>query len=108
MARTSLRNLLQPRPLPRAPHNRPKMTDTDLRELARAMRERYRWSTDPKDFQLAGVRAQLEGVDMVIQAPTGAGKTAIAAGPHLWPTSAGKTTIMVSPLLSLEEEMVSR
>ncbi|KAI0723618.1 P-loop containing nucleoside triphosphate hydrolase protein [Earliella scabrosa] len=43
---------------------------------------------------------------MIIQAPTGSGKTAVAAGPHVWPTSAGKTTLMVCPLLSLETEMV--
>ncbi|OSD06262.1 P-loop containing nucleoside triphosphate hydrolase protein [Trametes coccinea BRFM310] len=71
------------------------------------MREQFRWSEDPHHFQLEGVGAQLEGVDMIIQAPTGAGKTAIAAGPHMWPKSSGTVTIMVCPLLALEEEMVS-
>ncbi|KAI0763973.1 P-loop containing nucleoside triphosphate hydrolase protein [Trametes elegans] len=70
------------------------------------MRDAYGWDEHPKAFQLAGVKAQLEGMDLVIQASTGAGKTAIAAGPHLWPSSKGKTTIMVCPLLSLEDEMV--
>ncbi|TCD65949.1 hypothetical protein EIP91_001979 [Steccherinum ochraceum] len=70
------------------------------------MREKYQWDSEPRGFQMAGVQAQLEGVDMIIQAATGSGKTAIAAGPHLFSTSKGKITIMVSPLLALEEEMV--
>ncbi|KAI0732447.1 P-loop containing nucleoside triphosphate hydrolase protein [Fomitopsis betulina] len=39
-------------------------------------------------------------------APTGSGKTAIAAGVHLWPDGEQKVTIVVSPLLALEDEMV--
>lgn len=70
------------------------------------MREVFHWDNDPKDFQLAAVQAQIEGVDMIVQAPTGSGKTALAAGPHVWPGNEGKFTIMVCPLLSLEEEMV--
>lgn len=70
------------------------------------MQETYCWDAPPRSHQLDGVRAQLEGVDAIIQAPTGSGKTAIAAGPHLWPGNEHKVTIMVSPLLSLEEEMV--
>lgn len=70
------------------------------------MRSAYKWDTDPKDFQLAAVKAQIEGVDMIVQAPTGSGKTALAAGPHLWPGNEKKFTLMVCPLLSLEEEMV--
>ncbi|THH15238.1 hypothetical protein EUX98_g9497 [Antrodiella citrinella] len=86
--------------------NRPKLSEEELKTLARNMRETYGWDDNPREFQLAAVQAQLEGTDMIIQAPTGSGKTAIAAGPHLWPTSKGKITIMVSPLLALEEEMV--
>ena len=70
------------------------------------MKDRFKWDEYPRFFQLQGTQAQLEGCDMIIQAATGSGKTAIAAGPHVWPTSAGKTTIMVCPLLALEEEMV--
>lgn len=70
------------------------------------MREAFKWDSDPKDFQLEGVKAQLEGQDIIIQAPTGSGKTALAAGPHVWPGNEKKFTIMVCPLLSLEEEMV--
>ncbi|KAI0071881.1 P-loop containing nucleoside triphosphate hydrolase protein, partial [Panus rudis PR-1116 ss-1] len=64
------------------------------------------WDNEPHYFQLEGTRAQLEGTDMIIQAPTGCGKTAVAAGPHVWPSSKGKITIVISPLLALEEEMV--
>ena len=72
------------------------------------MREKYGWDSAPKDFQLAAVQAQIEGVDMIVQAPTGSGKTALAAGPHLWFGKEKRFTLMVCPLLSLEEEMVRR
>ena len=49
---------------------------------------------------------QLEGVNAIIHASTGAGKMAIAAGPHLHSFASGKCTIMVEPLLQLQEEMV--
>ncbi len=83
-----------------------KLSDKDLEDLASRMRIAYGWDEPPRAFQLAGVQAQLEGRDVVIQAPTGAGKTAITAGPYLWPSSHGKITIMVSPLMVLEDEMV--
>ncbi|KAI0675802.1 P-loop containing nucleoside triphosphate hydrolase protein [Trametes maxima] len=86
--------------------NRPRLTAEEVKLLAQKMREAFGWDADPKDFQLEAVQAQLEGVDMIVQAPTGAGKTALAAGPHVWSGSEGKFTIMVCPLLSLEEEMV--
>lgn len=68
------------------------------------MQVQYRWNAPAKKFQLIGVKAQLEGVDSVIQAPTGAGKTAIVAGPHLWKSNV--ITVMIVPLLQLEDEMV--
>ncbi|KAI0651872.1 P-loop containing nucleoside triphosphate hydrolase protein, partial [Trametes meyenii] len=89
------------------PHSpRSRLSAEDVSLLAGKMREAFKWDADPKDFQLEAVRAQLEGVDMIVQAPTGAGKTALAAGPHVWPGNEGKFTIMVCPLLSLEAEMV--
>ncbi|OJT02275.1 hypothetical protein TRAPUB_7191 [Trametes pubescens] len=88
------------------PSPRPKLTSDDVNKLAAQMRASFKWDSDPKDFQLAAVKAQLEGVDMIVQAPTGSGKTALAAGPHLWPGNEKKFTLMVCPLLSLEEEMV--
>ena len=92
--------------VPRTYIPRPRLTGEDIRTLATKMRLAYRWEFDPQLFQLEAVKAQLEGVDMIVQAPTGAGKTAIAAGPHVWPGSVKRFTIMVCPLLLLEEEMV--
>ncbi len=86
--------------------NKVKLSDTDVIDLANLMKTAYGWTNSPHSFQLAGVKAQLEKTNMIIQAPTGAGKTAIAAGPHLWPSSKGKMTIMVSPHMALEDEMV--
>ncbi len=85
---------------------RPRLTEEQLQFLANKMQERFKWDAKPKDFQLEAVKSQIEGVDMIVQAPTGSGKTALAAGPHLWPGNEGKFTLMVCPLLSLEEEMV--
>ncbi|KAI0350724.1 P-loop containing nucleoside triphosphate hydrolase protein, partial [Trametes cingulata] len=96
-----------PRPNSRHAYTpRPRLTPEDVRTLAAKMREVFKWDSDPRDFQLEGVRAQIEGQDIIIQAPTGAGKTALAAGPHVWPGNEKKFTLMVCPLLSLEEEMV--
>ncbi|KAH9901535.1 P-loop containing nucleoside triphosphate hydrolase protein [Cubamyces lactineus] len=86
---------------------RSKLTEEQIQWLSNEMRTRFKWSEEPRFFQLEGVKAQLEGTDIIIQAPTGAGKTALAAGPHLWPGCKGKVTIMVCPLLALQEEMVT-
>ncbi|KAI0690245.1 P-loop containing nucleoside triphosphate hydrolase protein, partial [Cerioporus squamosus] len=85
---------------------RPRLSEEDVHQLAAAMQKAYKWDAPPKDFQLKAVQAQIEGVDIIVQAPTGSGKTALAAGPHVWPGNEGKFTLMVCPLLSLEEEMV--
>ena len=84
------------------------LSPEDVKELATKMRTEYRWSKDPRPHQMHGTRAQLEGRDAVIQAPTGSGKTAIIAGPYVWRTTRGKLTIVVSPLTALQEEMVSQ
>lgn len=64
------------------------------------------WKAGAKPFQLACMGAQVLGRDVLLHAATGAGKTGIAAGPHLLPSSKGKVTLVVSPLLSLHEEQV--
>jgi superfamily II DNA/RNA helicase len=66
-----------------------------------------------RPFQLEGVCAQFEGRDLLIQAPTGSGKTHAAGVPH-WilqdsrvnPDQIRQVTIMVCPLISLAENMV--
>ncbi|CAA7267795.1 unnamed protein product [Cyclocybe aegerita] len=52
------------------------------------------------------INAQLEMRDVLIHVGTGTGKTAIAAGPHVHPSAKGKVSIMVSPLITLHDEMV--
>ncbi|KAI0072890.1 P-loop containing nucleoside triphosphate hydrolase protein [Panus rudis PR-1116 ss-1] len=86
---------------------RPKLTDEDVSKLGHALKNTCGWETDPRPFQLTGIKAQIEGTDTIIQASTGAGKTAIAAGPHFHESSRGKCTIMVEPLIQLQEEMVT-
>ncbi|OJT07078.1 ATP-dependent DNA helicase Q5 [Trametes pubescens] len=103
MARTAVPSRLRPQQSS-APQRRPKLSHDDLELLAKKMRETYGWNTDPKPFQLAGVQAQLEGVDMIIQASTGAGKTAIAAGPHLMSTSIDD--VMIQRILSSTYQIV--
>ncbi|PIL34433.1 hypothetical protein GSI_03208 [Ganoderma sinense ZZ0214-1] len=87
-----------------APKPRPRLSEEDTRKLTALLTEKFK--VEPKDFQVAAIKAQIEGVDMIVQAPTGAGKTMLAAGPHIWPGNENKFTIMTCPLLSLEEEMV--
>ncbi|KAJ7753252.1 P-loop containing nucleoside triphosphate hydrolase protein [Mycena metata] len=66
-----------------------------------------KWTNGAKPFQLECMGAQKLGKEVLLHAATGAGKTGIAAGPHLLPSSKGKVTLMVSPLLSLHDEQVS-
>lgn len=89
---------------PTAPEPRPRLNEEDTQQLTTVIREKFK--IEPRDFQVEAVKAQIEGVDMILQASTGAGKTMVAAGPHLWPGNQNKFTIMTCPLLSLEEEMV--
>ncbi len=88
------------------PEPRPQLSAEHVNDLAATMSKAFGWDELPEDFQVAAVKAQVEGIDMIVQAPTGAGKTALAVGPHLWGWKEKKFTIMVCPLLSLEEEMV--
>ncbi|EMD35105.1 hypothetical protein CERSUDRAFT_75403 [Gelatoporia subvermispora B] len=93
--------------LEHAAHTCPIISQEELERLACCMCLAYGWGSNPRPFQMDSIKAQLEGSDAIIQAATGSGKTAIAAGPHLWDGVQGRITIMVCPLLALEEEMVN-
>lgn len=60
------------------------LTDAQVDFIKTEMRARYNWDSDPRPFQVDGVKAQLEGHDAIIQAPAGSGKTAIVAGPYIF------------------------
>lgn len=79
----------------------------EIESLPGLIKSAYKsWTDGAKKFQLEGICAQVQGVDVLLHAATGSGKTGIAAAPHLLPSSKGKTTIMVSPLLALQDEQV--
>lgn len=81
----------------------------DLEGLDEKIRENFKWTHSPREFQLEAIKAQLLRKDVLVHAGTGSGKTTIAAGPHaLVDQSKGMVTLMVSPLLALQEEQVSR
>ncbi|KAI0806299.1 P-loop containing nucleoside triphosphate hydrolase protein [Irpex lacteus] len=94
---------------PTVSRNTSTLSDEEVAELIKTVSTRYGWDNDQaiRPFQLAGIRAQLEGVDMLLQAPTGAGKTVIAAGPHASPRSKGMITLLSVPLIQLAEDMVT-
>ncbi|EDQ98673.1 uncharacterized protein LACBIDRAFT_298348 [Laccaria bicolor S238N-H82] len=83
----------------------PRPTHKDLEGLGAKLEERFGWKL--RAFQLEAIEAQLLGKDVIVHAGTGAGKTAIAAGPHVLPMMEGRVTIMVSPLLALQNEQVN-
>ena len=81
----------------------------DLEGLEQKICEKFQWVHSPREFQLEAIKAQLLWKDVLIHAGTGSGKTTIAAGPHaVVDKSKGMITFMVSPLLALQEEQVSR
>jgi superfamily II DNA or RNA helicase len=89
-----------------APTREP-LTPEQLTELHKAMQNML-GGREPRDFQVEMVRAQEEGQDALCHAATGSGKTAIAAGPYALAKNQGRITFMVSPLIGLQNEMVSR
>lgn len=99
-------NATKPKKLP--PRSTAPLSESELTQLMDAMVAKYGWSEEQtvRPFQVAGIRAQLEGTDTIIQAPTGSGKTLIAAGPHSSPRSSGMITIISVPLVQLAEDMV--
>jgi superfamily II DNA helicase RecQ len=79
----------------------------ELKLLPELVKKNYtKWTNGATACQLECMGAQALGRDTILHAATGAGKTGIAAGPHLLPSSKGKVTLMISPLLSLHEEQV--
>ena len=81
----------------------------DLEGLDEKIHENFKWTHSPRESQLEAIKAQLLRKDVLVHAGTGSGKTTIAAGPHaLVDQSKGMVTLMVSPLLALQEEQVSR
>jgi superfamily II DNA helicase RecQ len=81
----------------------------DLEGLNEKIRENFKWTHSPREFQLEAIKAQLLRRDVLVHAGTGSGKTTIAAGPHaLVDKSKGMVTFLVSPLLALQEEQVSQ
>jgi superfamily II DNA helicase RecQ len=88
------------------PERRP-LTPNEMEGLDKLIKEQFGWENGPQKFQMQGIEGQLQGLDVMVHAGTGSGKTGIAAGPHVHPSSKGKVTIMVSPLLALHDEQVS-
>ncbi|KAI0344969.1 P-loop containing nucleoside triphosphate hydrolase protein [Trametopsis cervina] len=84
------------------------LQDDELATLTKAIGASFGWPDNVflRPFQLAGIRAQLEGTDAIIQAPTGSGKTVIAAGAHCSSRAKGMITLLTVPLIQLAEEMV--
>jgi superfamily II DNA helicase RecQ len=84
-----------------------KAIEEELKLLPGLIKTHYtKWTDGAKDFQLECMEGQKLGKEILLHAATGAGKTGIAAGPHLLPSSQGKVTLVVSPLLSLHDEQV--
>ncbi|KAF8968227.1 P-loop containing nucleoside triphosphate hydrolase protein [Flammula alnicola] len=82
--------------------------EKELEHLPNLIKTHYKkWTDGAHDFQLSCMRAQVLQKDVLLHAATGAGKTGIAAGPHLLPSSKGMVTLVVSPLLALQEEQVA-
>lgn len=85
-----------------AAQQRKKLTPEQIEELREKLRSAYK--REPYDFQVEAIRAQIEGTDLLVHASTGAGKTTIAAGPHVWIPDG--VTLIATPLIQLAEEMV--
>lgn len=65
-----------------AAQQRAKLTPEQVEELREKLHQAY--GREPYDFQLEAIKAQIEGTDLLVHASTGAGKTTLAAGPHVW------------------------
>lgn len=92
----------RPRPPPRK-----KLTSEERESVRSALKDMLK-GNDPFDMQVEFTVAQEEGRDALGQAPTGSGKTVVAAGPYGIEKNRldKRVTLMVSPLIGLQEEMV--
>lgn len=92
-----------PRPPPK------KMTVDDVEALRRFMKAQL-GGKEPREVQVDLAVAQEERKDGLGQLPTGHGKTYIAAAPYALKKNMDdkRVTLMVSPLIGLQDEMVSR
>ncbi|TFY77268.1 hypothetical protein EWM64_g6747 [Hericium alpestre] len=81
-----------------------KLSADEIEKIRTLMKEQL-GGREPRVFQLDLVQAQEERRDVLCQAATGQGKTAVAAGPYVLEKNAGRVTIMVSPLIGLQNEM---
>ncbi|KAI0091120.1 P-loop containing nucleoside triphosphate hydrolase protein [Irpex rosettiformis] len=79
-----------------------KLSAEQIKDLEEKLRTAY--GREPYNFQVEAIKAQLEGIDILVHASTGAGKTTIAAGPHTWVSNG--VTLIATPLIQLAEEMV--
>ena len=84
------------------------LTFNDLENIDQKIKEHFKWNHSPREFQLDAVKAQLQCKDVLLHAGTGTGKTFVAAGPHAHEKTEGMVTFMVSPLIALQEEQVSK
>ena len=84
---------------------REKLLPDQISQLHDALRNML-GGREPRQFQVEMIQAQEEGQDALCHAPTGSGKTAIAAGPYAFAKNQGRVTFMVSPLIGLQNEMV--
>jgi superfamily II DNA helicase RecQ len=83
------------------------MAEEDVARLHKHLQKQFH-DKEPRGFQVELVKCQQERRDALCQAATGLGKTAVAAGPYALPENKGKVTLMVSPLIGLQNEMVSK
>lgn len=85
-----------------AAQQRKQLTPEQIEELRHKLCIAFK--REPYDFQLEAIKAQIEGTDLLVHASTGAGKTTLAAGPHVWMPNS--ITLVATPLIQLAEEMV--
>lgn len=77
------------------------------RDLELLMCQQFGW-TQARSFQVEGTLLQLARRDAIIHVGTGQGKTAVAAGPYVLEENSQKCSILISPLIVLQSDMVSR